>query len=90
MRYEVNLRGVRTREETHEALKRDLHLPGHYGMNLDALWDCLMEMETPCEVCLLGISDMEEALSEILRQVFREAEEELALCGREMRITEEI
>lgn len=28
----------------HEALKRMLSLPEHYGMNADALYDCLSEM----------------------------------------------
>lgn len=89
MRYEVDLRGVRTREDMHGALKRDLHLPGYYGMNMDALWDCLMEMETPCEICLLGMAEMGEMLSESLRWTLKEAAEELALHGREMKITEE-
>ena len=88
MRYEVDLGAVQSREDMHEALTRDLHLPGHYGMNLDALWDCLMEMETPCEVCLLGISQMEKTLSGSLRGILREAAEELARHGREMRIEE--
>lgn len=29
------------RKTTHAYLKRKLHLPGYYGNNLDALWDCL-------------------------------------------------
>ena len=29
------------RKATHAYLKRKLHLPGYYGNNLDALWDCL-------------------------------------------------
>lgn len=29
------------RETAHAILKEQLRLPGHYGNNLDALWDCL-------------------------------------------------
>ena len=34
-------REMTDRKATHAYLKRKLHLPGYYGNNLDALWDCL-------------------------------------------------
>lgn len=35
---------MENKEETHEYLKEKLELPGYYGNNLDALYDCLTEM----------------------------------------------
>ncbi len=29
------------------AIGRVLHFPDHYGQNLDALWDCLSELDAP-------------------------------------------
>jgi ribonuclease inhibitor len=38
-------------EELHRALARRLGFPGHYGMNLDALYDCLSgEIALPLRV----------------------------------------
>jgi ribonuclease inhibitor len=37
----IDGRKVKTREQFHAAVKRQLSLPEHYGMNLDALWDSL-------------------------------------------------
>ena len=33
------------KEQSHKYLKEKLELPEHYGENLDALYDCLTEME---------------------------------------------
>lgn len=41
MNYTVNLKGVKTVYTLHQALKDGLHLPDYYGMNMDALWDCI-------------------------------------------------
>lgn len=36
---------MKDRETTHTYLKKKLHLPEYYGNNLDALWDCVNEMD---------------------------------------------
>ena len=38
-------RKMTDRETVHTYLKRKLELPEYYGSNLDALYDCLTEME---------------------------------------------
>ena len=40
---EIRLNGAKMVDKaaTHAYLKRKLTLPGYYGNNLDALWDCL-------------------------------------------------
>lgn len=43
MRYEIDLRDVRTREQFHDRIQETLSCPAHYGRNLDALYDVLTE-----------------------------------------------
>ena len=42
---------MRDMESLHLVMKEALNLPDHYGRNLDALWDCLMEIR-PAELYL--------------------------------------
>ena len=42
---------MRDRDSLHLVMKEALNLPEHYGRNLDALWDCLMEIR-PAELYL--------------------------------------
>ena len=46
----------------HLVMKEALNLPDHYGRNLDALWDCLMEIR-PAELYLRN-AQLLEALPE--------------------------
>lgn len=45
MKYVLDAEKMQTREEVHEYLKEALKLPEYYGGNLDALYDCLTDME---------------------------------------------
>ena len=45
MKYVLDARKMQTQEETHEYLKKMLEFPEYYGGNLDALYDCLSDME---------------------------------------------
>lgn len=40
--------------ELHEALKKMLALPEHYGMNADALNDCVSAMDETVNVCVVS------------------------------------
>ena len=40
----IDLSGVKSKEQFHKVLERELPLPDHYGMNLDALYDVLTEI----------------------------------------------
>ena len=42
---------LQSRESAHQHLAQALELPEYYGMNLDALYDCLTEMG-PCTILL--------------------------------------
>ena len=47
MEYIIDLSAITTAQELHRLLARELPLPEWYGHNLDALYDCLTELEAP-------------------------------------------
>ena len=59
--------------ELHHALKRMLGLPDWYGLNADALNDCLSERRSPVNLWILdsGTGDVAAALS-LVRTVIAE------------------
>lgn len=56
-----------SRQELHLALKRMLSLPDYYGMNADALNDCLSERPSPVNLWILdpGTGEMASAVKTI-------------------------
>ena len=56
------------RDTLHTYLKETLELPEYYGRNLDALFDCLTELDQPTRLeishphCLLPLGNYAEAL----------------------------
>lgn len=70
---------IRSRDELHDALARQLALPAWYGRNLDALFDCLTEMSEDCEIVLRGPEELFAALgvyADVLQAVLRDASTE--------------
>lgn len=57
----------RTPQDMHIALKKMLSLPEYYGMNADALSDCLGERTDPVSLWILdpGYGDVASAVSRI-------------------------
>lgn len=49
--------------ELHGALKALLHLPDYYGMNADALHDCLSERRDPVRLWIASSGEGEVALA---------------------------
>lgn len=47
MKYVLDAACMQERKETHEYLKKVLNLPDYYGENLDALYDCITDMDRP-------------------------------------------
>ena len=79
MEYIVDFNGVKTEKELHQALKDGLDLPYYYGMNMDALWDCLTgDLDDPCVIFIKGINDIPKDLNnkvESMLRMFKDAEE---------------
>ena len=44
MEHTIDCADISSKEELHRILAEKLHFPAHYGMNLDALHDCLGEI----------------------------------------------
>lgn len=51
----VDIGKIKTKEELHELLKNSLGFPDYYGMNLDALHDCLTDINEELEVVVFGV-----------------------------------
>ncbi|MBE7003789.1 MAG: barnase inhibitor [Ruminococcaceae bacterium] len=67
---------IRTREELHDAMARQLALPEYYGRNLDALFDCLTELHESCDIVVRHADELFAHLgvyAEILQNVLCEA-----------------
>lgn len=68
-----------TRSQAHDHIKQQLELPEHYGRNLDALYDLLMELPKGTQIRLIHLSDMLDHLGnygDILFRTLQEAAEE--------------
>lgn len=65
---------MKSKEETHAYLKEKLGLPEYYGMNLDALHDCLTEL-TEVEIAFVNTGEAGDYFKKV-HKVFLRAEKE--------------
>jgi ribonuclease inhibitor len=69
-----------TYETLHAELKRKLDLPGYYGENLNALWDCITGwIEVPTHIVWEHVSAVRDAIPEhyiMTLKTLKEAEHE--------------
>ena len=70
MKYILDGKKMVSKEETHKYLKETFGFPEYYGENLDALHDCLTEMED-LEVELLNADDMLSALGDYGKKLLK-------------------
>ena len=54
----------------HDYLMEALNLPDYYGKNLDALYDCLTEME--CEIELINADEVDNDILDTFQDAARE------------------
>lgn len=50
----LNCAGLETKAQLHGALAEALSFPDWYGKNLDALYDCLTDLDEPVHLHLIG------------------------------------
>ena len=62
MRFVLDGGSVGNRETLHRVLAAGLQFPDWYGGNLDALHDCLTEINQPTELVIRGSDTLETAL----------------------------
>ena len=70
----VDFTGVTDKNSVHESIKNGLELPEYYGKNLDALHDCLSEMND-CMITLKNIDSLYclDVIGVKILKVFEEA-----------------
>ncbi len=69
---ELNCLAIRSAEDLHTALAQTLALPEWYGHNLDALYDCLTDIDCPIHLTLAHFEDLGDWASGF-RAVFHDA-----------------
>lgn len=62
---EINCSGWTNSRLIHESLSKELSFPDHYGNNLDALNDCLADIEIPCEGLIVVLRNFDIVQKEI-------------------------
>ncbi|MBR4447715.1 barstar family protein [Methanobrevibacter sp.] len=68
----MQLDGNLIKKEGHDYLMEALGLPDYYGKNLDALYDCLTEMD--CEIDLINADEVDEEIIETFKDAANENE----------------
>lgn len=68
----MQLDGELIKKDGHDYLMEVLGLPDYYGKNLDALYDCLTEME--CEIELVNADEVDEDIIETFKDAADENE----------------
>ncbi len=63
-RITIDGHAVTSPTELHAALFREMHLPEHYGHNLDALYDVLTELREPVCIAVTASAAAKNALGE--------------------------
>jgi RNAse (barnase) inhibitor barstar len=81
--YTLDFTGVKYYLEFHERIQESLEFPDYYGMNYDALWDCIRELGLSCDthIVVKGTSTLSKELTEAARKVidiFDEASEKMS------------
>lgn len=69
---------LKSKSSAHKYLKDRLNLPEYYGENLDALWDCLMEICAPTTIVISGLDKLGENMGFAgdLIELFSDAQDE--------------
>lgn len=66
----MQLDGKLIKEEGHDYLMKALGFPDYYGKNLDALYDCLTEME--CDIELINSDEVDGEMLETFKDAANE------------------
>lgn len=79
MRYEIDLRDVRTREAFHRRIEQTVPCPAYYGRNLDAFYDILTGQNGIGELFFYNVGDFMQNMpdyAEALKTLCAEAMEQ--------------
>ena len=79
MRLVLDISVCETAEDLHRALAEGLHFPAWYGGNLDALHDCLTDLNEPTELVVRSETALDDLLgrrANAFRRVLNDSAEE--------------
>jgi len=66
----LDAKKILEKEKMHEYFAKKFDLPEHYGRNLDALFDCLCEINEPTLIKLKNKNALDEGTKESLIRLF--------------------
>lgn len=75
----MDLKRLDSMKNVHSFLEKELEFPEYYGHNLDALYDCLTDIDAPVTIILMNVPENSDALEgrlEGLLNVFESASTE--------------
>lgn len=79
MRFVLDVSACKTAEDLHHSLAEGLRFPAWYGGNLDALHDCLTDLNEPTELIVRGEAALDALLgrrANAFRRVLDDSSEE--------------
>ena len=76
----IDLKGIITKDELHELLKKELSLPYYYGGNLDALYDMLTEYGEGWNVIFYNTKDIKKEMPGYFDKLKKTADSAMADC----------
>ena len=62
----IDTNQLQTMEQIHDYLAKELNFPSHYGKNLDALYDCLTDINEETEIELIAEKETFLPLKKVL------------------------
>ena len=71
-RFKMQIDGKLIKKDGHDYLMEALNFPDYYGKNLDALYDCLCEIN--CEIELINSEDVDKNILDTFIDAQRENE----------------
>jgi RNAse (barnase) inhibitor barstar len=78
--YTLDFTDVKHYLEFHKRIQESLEFPDYYGMNYDALWDCLTDFCCETHIIVKGTSTLSKDLTEEAKgviDIFQEASEKM-------------
>ena len=76
----IDLKGIITKDELHELLKKELSLPYYYGGNLDSLYDMLTEFGEGWNLIFYNVSDIRNEMPDYYEKLKKTAESAMSDC----------
>lgn len=86
--WRVEFKGLRSRDSMLKRIAASMGFPPHFGVNLDALYDCLTDLPlSPGTDCIVTLADLpHSALGDAIHAAFADAAEFWRERGVAMRV----